>query len=93
MAFDQEDYDFQNVEKKEFKYPSLKVLGDMLPALKSARTSIQFDDLGIETKHLDYFRDLSWRHSIKELMLANNKIENVTIIFDNLNSLERFYFN
>lgn len=36
-----EDYDdYENYEKKEFKYPSLAVLGDMLPALKSARTSI-----------------------------------------------------
>ena len=36
-----EDYDdYDNYDKKDFKYPSLAVLGDMLPALKSARTSI-----------------------------------------------------
>lgn len=34
-----------------------------------------------------------WYKDIKELNISNNKIEDIAIILDKLESLQRFYFN
>jgi len=57
------------------------VLADKLPALKSAQSSISFDDLGVETKHLSFFSAIEWKFNIKELKITKNKIEDMSIIF------------
>ena len=57
------------------------MLADKLPGLKSAQSSISFDDLGVETKHLSFFSAIEWKFNIKELKITKNKIEDMSIIF------------
>lgn len=69
------------------------MLADKLPALKSAQSTILFDDLGVESKHLNFFNVIDWKLHIKELKITKNKIDDITVILENCTNLERLYFN
>ena len=71
---------WKNKCTKTFKYASLHEATAGLPDLAGAKSLLKLSDLGIIDVHLQFFKEINWSASIKELKLSKNKLTSVAMI-------------